>query len=531
MVRVLGASKIGEGPRVGVRLPAWKIDQRMYPWLVIGVALVASLVSYVHFYNQGVTLAYYDSQARLLITRRVIDSSTPGFAQLGSVWPPLTHILALPLIGIDAFYHSGLALSLISMLSFVLMAFFLYHTVLLLTKDHFAGLIGAAVLISNPNILYMQSTPMTELPMYCLMIASIYFLLRLSREPENRIWLFASSFAIALSTLVRYESWILLGIELAILGYIALRKRFSLSKAEGLLVYWGYWAFAGIVAWIAWGWLIFGDPLAFQRGEYAQSSLWVSASDPTVRNMLVSVLAYAEATWLTVGPLVLIGLVGLVYYLWRTRLRPDTVAPLAFLALFPFFVAMLYLGQRPLRVPDATGGMYNIRFALVMVLPVAIFVGYLARDRWWAKVAVLMGIAGMTLVGVLHHGIITVTEPMSVRNAKPYTDIQQAVNWFSNHYDGQPVLLESFGNDQLQFESKISLRNIIYEGSYRFWEQTLAFPENHVDWVVMRYSNSSLGPPDKVFEAQYERPEFHQHFEQVYEDELYRIFRRKGGTQ
>ncbi len=530
MVSKLGNWETGHVQGIGLRLPRWKIDQRLYPWLVVGVALIASLVSFIYFYNQGMTLAYYDAQARLLITRRVIESSTPGFAQLGSVWLPLTHILALPLIGIDALYHSGLALSLISMLSFVLTALYLYHTVVLLTKDRFAGLIGAAILIINPNILYMQSTPMTELPMFCSMIAAIYYLLRLSREPENRTWLFASSFTIALSTLIRYESWILLIIEVLILGYIALRKRFSFRKAEGLLIYWGYWAFAGIVAWLAWGWLIFGDPLSFQRGEYAKASLWVGTADATVHNLDISLRAYTEATWLTVGPLVLLGLIGLGYYLWRTRLRVESIAPLAFLALFPFFVAMLYLGQRPLWTPETTDGMYNIRFALVMVLPVAIFVAYLAQSRWWAKATVIALIVSATELMIASDGIITLKESSVVFNEKRYIDIQHTAAWLKDNYDNQPMLLESYGNDQLQFLSAIPLRNVIYEGSYRMWNEALAFPEEHVEWVVMRYAAIELIPEDKVWQSQNERAVFYEHFEQVYENDLYRIFRRKGGA-
>src|SRR5512140_2735858 len=86
-----------------------------YLLFVTAAAIVISIVSFAFFYSQHLTLLYYDGQARLLITRRVVDSPTSGLAQLGAVWLPLTHLLALPFIGNDFLYRSGIALSIISM--------------------------------------------------------------------------------------------------------------------------------------------------------------------------------------------------------------------------------------------------------------------------------------------------------------------------------------------------------------------------------------------------------------------------------
>ena len=50
----------------------------------------------------------------------------------------------------------------------------------------------------------------------------------------------------------------------------------------------------------------------------------------------------------------------------------------------PFYVYALYAGQRPLHVMQIKGNLYNVRFGLLMVLPIAIFLGYLvtpSRDR------------------------------------------------------------------------------------------------------------------------------------------------------
>ena len=113
----------------------------------------------------------------MLIARRVLDASTPGTAQLGAVWLPLPHLLILPVIWIDPRYYSGLAGSLVSMLSYVLTARYLYLTGTGLTGNKVAGLVAAAFFALNPNVLYLQSTPMTELLLIACIAATIYHLM------------------------------------------------------------------------------------------------------------------------------------------------------------------------------------------------------------------------------------------------------------------------------------------------------------------------------------------------------------------
>jgi len=97
------------------------LDTTADQWLkwILGAGIVVSILSFIYFFQQGITTDFYDAGARMLITRRVVDSPTPGLAQLGAVWLPLTHIAALPFIGIDWMYQTGIAGSLVSMASFV----------------------------------------------------------------------------------------------------------------------------------------------------------------------------------------------------------------------------------------------------------------------------------------------------------------------------------------------------------------------------------------------------------------------------
>ncbi len=54
-------------------------------------------------------LNYGDAVAHLHIARRVFDSRTPRFTQLGSVWLPLPHILLIPFVQNYQWWATGLA--------------------------------------------------------------------------------------------------------------------------------------------------------------------------------------------------------------------------------------------------------------------------------------------------------------------------------------------------------------------------------------------------------------------------------------
>jgi 4-amino-4-deoxy-L-arabinose transferase-like glycosyltransferase len=484
--------------------------------LVMTSAISFSLVTLWVFFQAGVTNVYADGLARLLIARRIIDSPTAGLAQLGAVWPPLTHILSLPLIWNDFMYESGLALTVFSMLGYVLTTYFLYKTILTLTQDRWSSVIGSFIFMLNPNMLFMQATPMTELPMYACIMAATYYLVRMAQTPHHRLYMLGCGIALALGALVRYEVWIIALIYIPSLIYILLRQRMNLVQIEGTLIYWGFWAFAGAAAWMLWNWLIFGDPLNFQRGEYAAPALWVSSEDAVFRNLPISFLSYSYATLSTIGPMSLLAPVALVAYLWKTRLRPDSIPILALVALFPAFVAMLYLGQRPLQVPEVTGVMYNIRFALVMALPIAIIFAFLTRGSWWAKLALILVFSVSLIFQVRTNGIITLSDPVSYRDEPLAIAANEARDWLLTNYDQRPLMMESYGNTPIQFEARLPLEIVIYEGSYRLWEAAIADPARYIDWVLMRYreEEGSTGlSGDLLFRELRDQASFRQDFE------------------
>ncbi|HEX6799081.1 MAG TPA: hypothetical protein VF116_15335, partial [Ktedonobacterales bacterium] len=134
------------------------------------LASALSIAAYIWYSQRGQTLAYSDAISHMSIARRVFTSHTPGLAQLGTVWPPLNHILMLPLVWITPLYRDGFAGTLPSMAAYVAAAVYLYRTAHLLVSSPLAGWAAALVLMLNPNVLYMQATPMSELDLLCFAV-------------------------------------------------------------------------------------------------------------------------------------------------------------------------------------------------------------------------------------------------------------------------------------------------------------------------------------------------------------------------
>ena len=82
---------------------------RSSPLIVVGALALLSAAAIAVFYSNGWLLYYGDAEAHLNIARRMVDSRTPGYDQVGTVWLPLLHWLMLPLVRVDALWLNGLA--------------------------------------------------------------------------------------------------------------------------------------------------------------------------------------------------------------------------------------------------------------------------------------------------------------------------------------------------------------------------------------------------------------------------------------
>ena len=153
----------------------WLSARRDYTaWAVMLFAAALSVIAYVVTQRSGGVLLYPDAKSHLAIARRVISSTSPGLAQLGNAWVPLPHLAMLPLVWSEALYHNGFAGSIVSMAAYVATAVLIYKITFGLTGTKTAAVTAAGVFALNVNMLYMQSTPMTEALLFCMLAATVY---------------------------------------------------------------------------------------------------------------------------------------------------------------------------------------------------------------------------------------------------------------------------------------------------------------------------------------------------------------------
>ena len=166
--------------------------------------------AWVWFFYRGGYLAYYgDAEAHLNIARRILDSRTPGYDELGSVWLPLPHVLMAVFAQNDALWRSALAGSIVSGISFVLAGGFLYATARRVFDSGMPALAATLVFATNPNVLYLQSTAMTEPLFMATVMAVLYFTVRF-RDTQSWLAICGAGIAALCGTLTRYDGWFLI---------------------------------------------------------------------------------------------------------------------------------------------------------------------------------------------------------------------------------------------------------------------------------------------------------------------------------
>src|SRR5262249_50204983 len=123
-------------------------------WFAVGgVAAVGGAAAAVYYHLAGLTLTHYDARGHLVVARRVVDSITPGWQQIGAVWLPFPHLLNVLPVQVDLFYRTGASAVALSIIAFAIAAASIAFIVNSITGSWLAAAAGAAVFALNPNVL------------------------------------------------------------------------------------------------------------------------------------------------------------------------------------------------------------------------------------------------------------------------------------------------------------------------------------------------------------------------------------------
>jgi hypothetical protein len=442
--------------------------------VVAVAALAVSAAATWWFAERGLTLSHYDAKGHLVVARRILDSLTPGYRQIGAVWLPLPHLLnALP-VQVDAFYRTGASAVAISMASFVLATTSIAWLVLQGTGSSAAAAAAAVVFASDPNLLYLQATPMTEpllLGLSALAVALVHrWLSRGAREQPH-----AAGLALAAACLTRYEAWAMAGALVGLVGVAqAWRERRvtpAVSCAAHLAVY-PTLAFLGFLLlsritvgeWFVSGGFFVADNPARGRPLAAAGQVWWGVRQVVGRVTLGIALA---------------GAAGALVVALRARRRAPLVVAFAFAAcaVLPWYAFV-------------EGHPFRIRYMVVLAAAVAACAG-LAVGMLPARVR---GMAALVVSAVA----LVETPPLSsrammVQEAQwdvPNSRARDAVaSCLAREFDRpRDKALASMGS-LAHFMQELSwrgfeVRDFVHEGSGDIWTAALDAPARHVQWIL-----------------------------------------------
>ncbi len=311
MTELRGGPSVAKGDLEGIRRETL---------LVAWTALAFALVALAYCVRHGSLLLYGDAVAHLHIARRVFDSITPGFRQLGSVWLPLPHILLLPFVWNMGWWHSGLAGACLSIPSYVLGCAGIYRLARM-WLDMPAAVVVAAFYGLNPGLLYMATTAMTEPLFLAEMIWAVLLIVQYQRallDPETPDGASAGQLLIRAGLVLvgaiftRYDGWVYAAAAwlFATWALVAGRRRWSWKGPEaGAWVLFTALLIAAPSLWLAYNAKQFGDPLDFVRGPYSARAIEArttppgASPHPGVHNLRVSALYFLKAAQLGAAPL------------------------------------------------------------------------------------------------------------------------------------------------------------------------------------------------------------------------------------
>jgi len=458
---------------------------------------VISIVSFIIYYRNGLGLAYNDARSHLDIGRRVVEGLKPGIAQLGSVWLPLPHALMIPTVWNDFMWHSGLSGALISMISFVVTGIYIYLFIKELGVGILGRLIGLIIFVANLNVLYLQSTAMTELLLLATMTAGAYELL-LWFKKDNILNLVKSAFFVMLSTLVRYDGWFLFAFAVLLISIEVFRKK-GYKVTEGVIVIFSTLAGFGIVLWLVWNQLIFKDALYFISGPYSaatqQQQLSAAGNLATKGNMLFSIKVYLYAVAFNCNTLIsILGLIGAIA-LWFDKKLQTSIKIVATVLIGPliFNILSLYLGQSVLFIQGLSGNTwFNARYGIAVMPSIAIFVGYLI-DRVKPLRAVIIGLILFVLFfSFVNADAVTIDD---ARVGSSQKNVTQVAGWLNKNAKDKPgfILISAASHDAIIFSSGLPMSKFIHEGTGDYWLEATNYPSRWARWIIMRtYDNNDI---------------------------------------
>ncbi len=431
---------------------------------ILGVtALLALIVALAiwYFYAHGYLLYYGDAQAHLNISRSYIDSRTPGYDQLGTVWLPILHVICLPFVSHNFLWQTGLAGTIPVAACFIVAGLCLYLSAKDVYQSSPAGLMVLLCFALNPNVLYLASITMTEIVFIAGLAFCLLAILRYRRTQSN-IWLVLGVLSSWWMSLTRYDGWFLIPFIAAFFAWLTptakLKTFFSVSIA----------ASCAPIYWFAHNWWEQANPLDFYNGPYSAAAIQANRPYPGFHDWLPALHYYSEAGRLCCGnALLIVAALGLLIAIFQRRWLA-----VIFLSLTPlFYIWSIHSSQTPIHVPTLWPfSYYNTRYGIAVVVLAAFACGALATvlPRRLALLVPLIAILPWCWKPSPDKLICWKESQVNSDDRRAWT--AQAARFFqANYHTGDGILIEFGDLTAILGKAGIPLKESLHEGNTVQW--------------------------------------------------------------
>ena len=493
--------------------------------LVAGLAAFASLIAFVIYLGRGQILLYGDAGAHINIARRVFDSRTPGLLQLGTVWLPLPHLLMMPFIISNAAWSSGVGGSIPSLVCYVFSVvgiFRLVRTALSVqstpkTTERIAAWVAVIIFAANPNLLYLQTTALTEPVYLAFFIWAVVYFTQFAQSGNQDFQdgggLVKCGLCLAAACLTRYDGWFL-AVAMCTVAILLIWKWCGLQRT---LFHPGLRKFvlisaAAPVLWLAYNAVIYKNPLEFANGPYSAKAIEQrttppgSPPHPGADNLHMAASFFLKAgelnmllsnwhrLWLA---LALLGTVTVIFFDRR-------IWPLLFLWVpLPVYMLSIAHGGVPIFLPPWwPHSYYNVRYGIELLPVFAVFaalVAFWVIEFFRGSTAKWIALGGVGVLITASYATALYQPPVSFSegwvNSRTRIGLETELAKQLRRLPEQSSILMYLGDHGAALQrAEIPIRRVIYEGNHRtwkqptdpdgLWERALANPSKYADYVV-----------------------------------------------
>lgn len=435
-------------------------------------ALLIGLAAWVFYFNEGLVLAHYDAKAHLVVARRVIDSLTPGWRQIGAVWLPLPHLIQILPTQIDVLYRTGAFGSLLSIASFGVAVWAMARLVMLVTGSLLGAATATALFVLNPNVLYVHVTPMTEPLLLAGTLVSVLLLYEwLSSADQDRVPP-ALGWVLFLTMWTRYEAWPILAAAIAIAAVVLWRQGHPFATVLRRTLQLALWPMAAVAIFLVLSRLTIGA--WFVSGGFYQRDPWYDGQ------AIKAVLAVWWGTHRLSGYIVeIVGLVTTAGLLWRGVRRRDESPNLVAIALFAAAALPLFAFYE--------AHPFRIRYMVPLVTACALLCGVAVGALGSRLLATLLVVAT-----ILESPPLSRQSPLLVEAQLDATNSiarQRVTACLAPDYHGEKVVA-SMGSlahymQELSHEG-FAIADFIHEGNGALWDLALETgPAPHAGWMIV----------------------------------------------